>query len=188
MEMRLTAEAEFVDRTAAVGIGRHPRFPLNLAFTQAPDCQRSWLPTGRVSDLPGFLQTAIGIATGDGPVWLYRKGGGSWFEGEDAPIGNHIIDRVLEGIGVPREFAGALAFEGQEWRDLYLVISTFFVWGWSVGEDLYIVPASGSCVLMTSHHGEFIAAYPSADRLDEFEAEMDRCGHPARRDPSRSVT
>ena len=173
--MQLVAEDEFVRWTAGVDIARHPRFPLNLAFVQTPDNYQSWLPTGRITDLPGFLQTAVGIASRDGATLLYRKGGGSWYEDADAPIGNQIIDRVLEALEVPRDFAGALSFEGAEWRDLYLVISTFFVWGWSVGEDLYIIPKNGSCMLMTSHHGELFAMCPTVEALARFEAEMAQC-------------
>ena len=178
--MQLVAQHDFAKWAASVGIGQHPRFPLNLAFIQAPDSHREWLSTGRITDLPGFLQTAVGIASVDGATLLYRKGGDSWYEGEDAPIGNHIIDRVLAAIGVPREFAGALSFDSTEWRDLYLVISTFGVWGWSVGEDLYIIPRNGSCMLMTSHHGELVAMAPTEEALVRFEAEMVRCGYPSR--------
>ena len=178
--MQLVAEDEFVGWATEVGIARHPRFPLNLAFIQTPDSYQSWLPTGRITDLPGLLQTAVGIASSDGATLLYRKGGESWYEGEDAPIGNRIIDRVLEALAVPRDFAGALSFEATEWRDLYLVISTFFVWGWSVGEDLYIIPKNGSCMLMTSHHGELFAMCPTVDALTRFEAEMAQRDHPAR--------
>ena len=178
--MRLIAEPEFTTWAASVGIASHPRFPSNLAFVQALDSHRAWLPTGRITDLPGFLQTAVGIASGDGETLLYRKGGGSWFEGDDAPIGNHIIDRVLEAIGVPQHFNGALSFEATEWRDLYLVISTFFVWGWSVGEDLYIIPRNASSMLMTSHHGELVAKCSNEAALLHFEAEMLRCEYSAR--------
>lgn len=179
--MQLVPEAEAAKWMAGVGIGIHPRFPSHLAFVEEPDCQTSWLPTGRVCDLPGFLQTAVGLAQEHGSVWLYRKGGGSWYEDEDAPIGNQIIDRVLAALGVPRDFYGALAFEFVEWRDLYLVISTFIVWGWSVGEDLYIIPTTGSCMLMTSHHGELFGLFPAEDALAKFEAEMTRLEFPSRR-------
>ena len=130
--------------------------------------------------LPGFLQTAVGLASGGDATLLYRKGGESWYEDEDAPIGNHIIDRVLAALGVPRDFAGALSFESAEWRDLYLLISTFFVWGWSVGEDLYIIPKNGSCMLMTSHHGELFAMCPTVAALARFEAEMAKRDYRAR--------
>jgi hypothetical protein len=177
--MQLVAEDEAEQWMAEGGIGRHPRFRLSLAYSQAPDLQESWLPTGRITDLPGFLQTAVSLAAGGGPILLYRKGGGSWYEGDDAPIGNHIIDRVLEAIGVPREFAGALSFDATEWRDMYLVISTFFIWGWSVGEDVYIIPGSRTCLLMTSHHGELFATCPTVEALAAFAADMARRGHPA---------
>ena len=84
------------------------------------------MPSGLVSDLPGFLQTIVGIASEDRALWLYRNFAGSWYEAPDAPIGNHIIDRVISAIGVPREFEGAVGFNGTERRDLYLMISTFF--------------------------------------------------------------
>lgn len=178
--MQLVPDSDVTDWMAGIGITSHPRFPLKLVFSDAPDCQQSWLPTGRITDLPGFLQVAVGLATDGGQVLLYRKGGGSWYEGEDAPIGNHVIDRVLHGIGIPEAFQGALSFEAAEWRDLYLVISTFFVWGWSVGEDLYIVPKNGSCILMTSHHGELFAHFPGADARVAFVAAMAEAGLSAR--------
>jgi hypothetical protein len=86
----------------------------------------------------------------------------------------------LRGIGIPDAFQGALSFDAVEWRDLYLVISTFFVWGWSVGEDLYIIPKNGSCILMTSHHGELFVQFPATDALARFEADMERSGFSAR--------
>jgi len=178
--MNLIPEAEFARWRSDVDILPHPRFPSSLAFRQAPDCQQSWLPAGRITDLPGFLQTAVSLARGDGSVCLYRKGGGAWYEGDDAPIGNHIIDRVLQGLGIPRDFEGAISFVGREWRDMYLLISTFFVWGWSVGEDLYIIPENVSCVLMTSHHGELFAMFPGTEALAQFQAAMASSGHPAR--------
>lgn len=177
--MQLSLETEFRRWMERMGIGPHPRFPQALTFTKAANCQESWLPTGRISDLPGFLQTAVGIASRDGAVWLFRKGGGGWYEGADAPIGNHVIDRVVASLGVPTDFEGALGFEGTEWRDLYLLISTFFVWGWSVGEDLYVIPKNGSCFLMTSHHGELFAGFPTEEALARFRSDMDRAGHPA---------
>jgi hypothetical protein len=178
--MQLVPEGDFARWRENAGIGAHPRFPLNLAFDKAPDFQASWLPSGRVTDLPGFLQTAVSLASAEDAVLLCRKGGGSWYEGDDAPIGNHIIDRVLEAVGVPHNFQGALAFEASEWRDLYLVVGTFAVWGWSVGEDLYIVPRNGSCMLMTSHHGELFGTFPTAEALGTFRVEMENSGHPAR--------
>jgi len=165
---------------ARAGIATHPRFLLNLAFVQAPECQATWIPIGRISDFAGFLQTAVAIASSDGSVWAYRKGGGTWYEGSDSPIGNHIIDRVVATLGVPLDFAGALGFDGPEWRDLYLLISTFFVWGWSVGEDLYIIPKNGSCLLMTSHHGELRANFPNEATRSRFCDDMDQAGHPAK--------
>jgi len=178
--MQLLPEQDFSQWMDRGGIGAHPECPLNLTFIRAPGCRASWLPTGRVSDLPGFLQTALGVASTGGSVWVYRKGGGVWYEGSDAPIGNHIIDRVLAAIAVPLEFAGALGFDRTEWRDLNLLISTFFVWGWSVGEDLYVIPKNGSCLLMTSHHGELFADFPSEVALSRFRSQMLQAGHLAR--------
>ena len=172
-------ESEFAKWRAAAGIVNHPRLSLNLVFGQHPDCRRSWLPSGRIVDLPGFLQTALDFVSDEEATLLYRKGGGSWYEDDDAPIGNQIIDRVLDAVGVPRTFQGALAFDSVEWRDLYLVISIFAVWGWSVGEDLFIIPKNGSCVLMTSHHGELFANFPSEEALEKFRDSMERAGHPA---------
>ena len=61
------------------------------------------------------------------------------------------------------------------------MISTFIVLVWSVGEDLYIIPTTGSCMLMTSHHGELFGLFPTEGALANFEGEMTRLKFPARR-------
>jgi hypothetical protein len=105
------------------------------------------------SDLEGFVSTLLQAASKEGPYWLYRKGGGGWYEDEENPLSDQIRNRMVASAGVPREFAGAIGLSVPEWRDLLTLILAFYVFGWEIGGDLQVIPADARCIVATSHHG-----------------------------------
>ena len=96
-----------------------------------------------------------------GPWWLWRRGGGPWMDefGEEGGLRNASLDRLLEALGYGGA-SGALRLGAKELPDLWLIVNAFFVFGWSVGEDLYVIPEDCSCVLLFSHEGHVEAASP----------------------------
>ena len=53
----------------------------------------------------------------------------------------------------------------------------FCTFGWSVGEDLYILPSDGSFILMVSHHDELIVMAKSPENEQRFLAHMHSAGY-----------
>ncbi|PYR48027.1 MAG: hypothetical protein DMF89_17360 [Acidobacteria bacterium] len=84
----------------------------------------------------------------------------------------------MERCAVQRDFSGALQFNNHETRDLLLLVANYYVFAWSAGEDLNILPDDGSCILMVSHHGELQGDFPDSQRLDAFVAFMEAKGYP----------
>lgn len=179
----LIADEEFLAWAAAtIGIVPDPHFspPLTLVFAEDRGFTRVWFPGPIVSDLPGFIDSALSAASAAGPFYLYRRGGGSWYEQIDPAYGlvrNEIIDRVVATTGIPEDFSGAIALRRSEWRELLTIITAFYVFGWSVGEDLHVVPENGSCLLLFSHHGELCVEFADESALQSFVAEMARSGY-----------
>jgi hypothetical protein len=171
---QLTDEA-FHAWLAEGGIGSDPRYPNSycLVFLAAPDCSRFWFPSFVPSDLPGFINAALDAASSTAPYYLYRRGGGRWFdESSSGPGANQTIEDLLRAVGLPASASGALRLERSEWRVLQAIVIAFYVYGWSVGEDLYILPTGRDCILMTSHHGELAVEFPTEARLEQFRAAM----------------
>ena len=177
--MEFIPEEQFLTWAAEAGIIPDPHFsaPRTLIFAGDQEHSRFWMPPPIVSDLPGFIGTALDCASETGPYCLYRRGGGTWydkFDPADGLVRNEIIDRIVETTGVPEDFAGAIKLAASEWKDTLTLISAFYVFGWSIGEDLHIVPDDRSCVLMVSHHGELQGQFPTAEHMEAFVAGMAR--------------
>ena len=179
--MQVIAESTFRPWLAEAGIRPHARFQSSdvLVFEQGEDLSRFWFPSFVPSDLPGFVLTALEAASADGPHYLMRRGGGSWYEPdpETAPGSNVIIDALLRAAGVPQDAAGALRFEKTDWKALNIVVLAHYVHGWSVGEDLHMFGEERDCAIVTSHHGELRVAFPNHPRLERFREHMLRAGY-----------
>ena len=177
--MKLVPDNQFIEWLEAGGIRNDPRWPRSqsLTFGEDHDHTRWWLPPEVVSDLPGFITTALELSSSNGPYWLCRRGGGTWYDGDDGTVRNQIIDRMVAITGVPSDFSGALGLETSEWRDLLILTAAYFVFGWSVGEDLYIIPDDRSCILMIDHHGTLSIHCESNERLEAFSQGMREAGH-----------
>lgn len=140
-----------------------------LTFAAGDVTEMRWRPKGIVSDLPAFIGAALAGAQAGGPWWLWRRGGGPWMDefGAEGGIRNTTLDRLLEALGFGGA-SGALLLGGADLPDVWLIVHAFFVFGWSVGEDLYVVPEDCSAVLLLSHEGRLEARFPSAERAEAF--------------------
>jgi hypothetical protein len=128
------------------------------------------------SELPGFISGAARLAAGEGTRWLYRRGGGEWSSGLGGSS-DEVIDRLLPAAGLPPGCEGALGFEPKEWQPLAILVATYFVFGWHVGNDVFLVPEDRSCVLMFGHHGEMSCHCGTRERLDAFVGGMAAAGY-----------
>ena len=177
--MQLLPDGEFLRWLEAGGITNDPRWPRAqaLTFGELHEHRRWWLPSEVVSELPSFIGAALVLSSTTGPYWLYRHGGGIWYDGDDGTLRNQIIDRMVSITGIPSGFAGAVGLALSEWRDILILTTAFYVFGWSVGEDLYIIPDDRSCILMISHHGELSVDCASAAQLEAFVQGMREAGY-----------
>lgn len=178
--MRVVANEDFLRWANAGGLILDPRYQhsLQLVFRDDPDRCRFWVPAGVPSDLPGFLATSITLASVSGPYWVRPRGGGRFIHGETASFREGLIDRALAAVAIGPDVWGALVFDRTDWGDLLFVATAFFTFGWSVRQDLEIIPEDRSCCLMLGHHGEMTVQFATAERLAEFVRGMEDKGYP----------
>jgi hypothetical protein len=142
-----------------------------LTFAEGTPVERRWRPGGIVSDVPDFTRAMLTAAMNGGPWWLWRRGGGPWMDefGEEGGLRNGALDRLLEALGFGGA-SGGLRLGAKEMADLWLVVNAFFVFGWSVAEDVYVVPDDCSCILLFSHEGHVEAVFPTEESAAVFAA------------------
>jgi len=73
---------------------------------------------------------------------------GSWPESADPLRINDVVEwQILKGLGLPLGTADVVKFERAELDRLVTLMFFTTVFGWSVGEDLYIVPDHARCIV-----------------------------------------
>ena len=176
--MELIEQPAFQEWAHSRGIGLDPRFPRSdsLSFRDSLDTWRFWEPPSIPSDLPHFVNAALEGASPSGTFLLYRRGGGPWFDGSDTPLQNQVLALIAGAVGIPMTFEGALRFRAAERRDIWALVLAYYVCGWGVGEDLYMIPEEAGCFLMTSHHGQLYGHFPSQAAMDAFASAMANAG------------
>ncbi len=106
---------------------------------------------------------------------------GSWPSEHDLDprrINDAIELEFLKGIGIPLGTADVLAFHCD---DLHRLVSLLFVtsiFGWSVGEDLYVVPDNAQYILKISHHDAIHVQFKNAGDINRWVSKMTELGFP----------
>ena len=168
-------EASFREWLSEAGIKQHPgwEFADHLCFPESEEHERFWFPSFVPSDLPGFIDTALTAISTDGPHDLLRCHGGEWFANpEDTTWDDLMINDILHCYRVPEGASGALRFQESDGRALSAIVLAFYVHGWCVDNDLYIVAQERDAILETSHHGQLYGRFATAERMEQFRNAM----------------
>lgn len=170
--VQILEDVRFFAWLAQRGITTAPGWSLGerLVFEGEP-VERAWRPVGIVSDLPAFINSVLNAAQQGGPWWLMRRGGGPWTDdfGAEGGMRNASLDRLIVGLGYGGA-SGALRLGAKEIEDVWLIVHNFFVFAWSLAEDLVVIPDDCSCILTFSNEGFVIGRFPTEDRADAFQA------------------
>jgi hypothetical protein len=112
---------------------------------------------------------------------LVRQGRSPLVHGSDPATGpewEHLRDRVVGTLPIPRDFRGALKMASTEKDDVVLLMVTFWVYAWCVYDDLQVVVEGRDVIVETSHHGEAIVRASNLGRLEAFVASMEESDFP----------
>ena len=150
-----------------------PDYTDRLSFSSVASCRQFWFPSFVPSELPGFIAVALQAISPHGPYYIARRGGGTWQDGEsESTINNQIIDSMLGSFGVAMHAEGAIRFEESEWKHLLAIVLTFYVYGWSVGQEIFILAEERDAILHPSHHGELYGTFKDAEVMEKFRSTL----------------
>src|SRR5262249_59963833 len=90
---------------------------------------------------------------------------------------NEVVElRILDGLGLPLGTEAVVEFSRTEQDKLVTLLFATTIFGWSVSEDVYVVPDHGRHLLQTDHHGVIHLSFRTEASLDRSIDEMERRG------------
>ena len=81
-------------------------------------------------------------------------------------------------VGLPLGTADVVEISKDEWDTLVTLMFATTIFGWSVGEDLYVVPNHGRYLLRTDHHDVVHVCFRAPEDLEHYAKGMETKGFP----------
>ena len=178
--MHTISEAKFLEATAELGIVLDDRFPhsRSLIFSQNPDVDRFWLVPREPERRPAFIDSILELMGDWSSCYAWRHKG-EWPAGCDPLRTNDVIEfEILSGLGMPRGTTDAVEFNRSEVSKLIVLVFSTTIFGWSVHEDLHIVPNHGRFFAQTDHHNVIHVSFRNASDCLQFVNDMEIYGFP----------
>src|SRR6266849_1260490 len=93
----------------------------------------------------------------------------SWpAEPDESRINDQVEHAIFRGIGMPPGGAEVVEFDATERVKLVTLLFATTIFGWSVGEDVFLVPDTARGILQTDHHGVIHASFRDKASMDAF--------------------
>jgi len=178
--VRTHQESEFLAWASRSGFHIDPRYPQSavLALHPASEHHRFWEVPVEPERRPYFIASLL-ECMGDWQACHVWRHMGSWPEAAIPERINDVVElRILRGLGLPLGTAAVVEYARDEYDSLLTLLFSTTIFGWSVSEDLYVVPNHGRHLLQTDHHGVFHVCFRTEDSLDRCVEEMERRGFP----------
>lgn len=176
--MNTLTEAAFLVWADRAGLSLDPRYPESAVLVFRPDPQqdRFWEVPAEPERRPYFLLSFLELM-GDWQECYVWRHLGSWPEFADPLRINDVVERqILEGLGLPLGTADVVRFERAELVKLVTLMFSTTVFGWSVGEDLYVIPDHARYIIQTDHHNVIHVSCRSSADVDEYVRLMEERG------------
>ncbi|MBI3987805.1 MAG: hypothetical protein HY343_12840 [Lentisphaerae bacterium] len=173
--MKMHEEKHFLKWATDHGMGLDERYPDCAVLTFKPDPQldRFWVTPPAPERRSYFVSLMLDLMGGWKSCFVWRHMG-SWPSKPDPQrINDRVEHQILNGIGLPMGTANIVEFDRAETDRLVTLLFSTTVFGWSVGEDLYMVPDHSQFIMKTSHHDVVHVSFRDEQSLKRFVAGME---------------
>ena len=178
--MRTITEADFLRWAKENGIEPDDRYPQSMVLSFIPDPQadRFWCVPEEPERRPFFIASLLELMGEWQSCYAWRHSG-SWPDSADLGRINDVVElAILRGLGLPLGTADVVEFEREEFDKLITLMFSTTIFGWSVGEDLYVIPNHGRYILQTDHHDVIHVAFRESGAVEQWITEMTARGFP----------
>jgi hypothetical protein len=184
--MKAIPEEKFVATLSEMGLALDPRYP-EARELHYPDetHSRFWITPTDARRSPCFISTLLALL-GDWRTCFAWRPTGSWGDPRDTELQrpDYSVEQcIFRGLGIVVGSADVLAFDRSEIDKLVTLLFDTSIFGWSIGEDTYVIPDHGRAFLKVSHHDVVHATVRSEADIDGCVATMSQAGFELPVDP-----
>jgi hypothetical protein len=168
--MKRHTETLFLAWASDAGIVLDPRYPqsASLVFGENHSYDRFWCIPPEPERRPCFFRCIL-QAFGAWSSFRCWRHLGSWPSDPDPlRVNDQVEHTILSGLALPVGTADIVEFSHDEEVALITLLLSTSIFGWSVGEDLYLVPDSAAGILQTDHHEVVHASFRSEAMMTTF--------------------
>jgi len=172
--MKTHKEKQFLKWATDHGMGLDERWPDSavLTFKPAAHLDRFWETPSEPERRSYFLSLMLDLMDKWKACFVWRHMGSWPSEPDPQRINDRVEYQILNGIGLPMGTADIVEFDRSETDRLVTLLFVTTVFGWSVGEDLYVVPDHAQFIMKTSHHAVVELAFRNEQAMKLFIAGM----------------
>jgi hypothetical protein len=150
--MRTIPEKQVLSWLAERQLDAGHQYPERVSVRFPEDFSRFWGVPSRPEARSYFIATILRLIEpwSECLVW---KPYGSWPDSVNEARTNDVVQlHLLRGLGLPLGTADAVVFAHSEKTTLVSLVFLTTIFGWGVGDDLLIIPDSGSFIVKAYHH------------------------------------
>lgn len=166
--MKRLTESEFLAWANDSFLRLDPRYPESAVLVFRTDAGRSrfWEVPAEPEVRPYFISSLLELM-GDWRECYAWRHLGRWPDSVNRSRINDIVERqILEGLGLPLGTADVVSLSRAEVGKLITLIFSTTIFGWSVGDDLYVVPDHARYILQTDHHNVIHVAFRDSAEVE----------------------
>jgi hypothetical protein len=159
--MKTLEESAFLEWAETADLCLDPQYPHSavLMFRSESKEHRFWEVPAEPECRPYFISSLIELLGDWRECYAWRHLGAWPMSAEPSRINDVVEKRLLAGLGLPLGTADVVCFDRSESDAVIALIFVTTVFGWSVAEDLYLVPDHARCFLQTDHHHVIHASF-----------------------------
>ncbi len=168
--MKTHTERQFVKWAISHNMGLDEAYPDSavLTFTPDPDLARFWEIPPEPERRSYFLWLMLELMVDWKTCFVWRHLG-SWPSPADPQRVNDQVEFcILDGLGLPMGTTDIIEFNQSESDRLVTLLFSTTVFGWSVAEDLYVVPDHAHYIMKTDHHDVVHVSFRDEASLQKF--------------------
>jgi hypothetical protein len=177
--MKTLRESDFLHWAQQAGLFVDERYPQSAVLSFRPNLEldRFWEVPPEPERRPYFVASLLDLMGDWRSCYVWRHLG-SWPRAANQSRINDAVEfQILKGLGLPLGTADVVEFSKDEVERLVTLLFTTTIFGWSVGEDLYVIPNHGRYLLHTDHHGVVHVCFRASTDLEDFVKGMNTRGY-----------